>query len=480
MDFTPIDLKARPLPAHLAEHEDDENGWQSGYIKGTDFSLPYNSPWSRRYGNEVAQDLFRGLNCGYFSTPGVAPTLLALKMHAQALCRLIQAIDPTEDPKKIANTDDATNHIAAEADVLPRYDPSEAFDFLDDLDVPYYNDDPSHHKPLTMLLNEVRSRHEAYGATTYHCPFHKAGKPREHGAPAKPYATHQSLIMHANDCLERLDHEFSSSGGILSLLPTNAEHGAADLSAARNSLLGQWLLHTQTLTARLHELERAHGNACLALAGEAHIPHQVLSELGPDGRSGRTTCFPQDKYILVNAGEDAFEHIHLILDKLEATEQERHKVYKELGAVGEAIWQQQRNGVDYARGIVPVTIPTRYYRIMGQGHHTLFVLPAYDNHPGVKYFKELEEKPTIVATPMPTFPARVSEWEKKYDGRVEKAKELELENAQLKAEVVRGQEGLRQLRAEMELLAKRAEGAAHAQVEAQTGKGSRGVSTGRK
>jgi len=440
-----------PVPTHLAEHEDDENAWQPGYVKGTDFSLPYISPWSKIFHTEVGQGLYRHINCGYLSTTGVAPTLVALKQHAQSLCILIQALDPSIDPTVFDAAPKQTPDV--NRDELPKPQLKDAFDFLADITVPYTNDDPHHNKPLTMLLNSVRGRHEAYG-TSYHCPLAEVGPPREKDAPQKPYATHSALAMHANACLERLDHEFSSTGGILSLLPTSEEHDTTDLANCRSSLLGQWLLFSQQLVARLHELELSYANALDALAGEAAIPHQYLSELGPDGRSGREIVYPQDKWVLVNAGDDVFCHVHNILDKQEALVQTREKAYRSQGVLGDQIWKKFRNGAEYARGIIPVTIPTRYYRLAGKGHHTLFVLPAWDNHPGVAYTRELEEKPSIVACVQPKFPIRASELEKKYDERVERAKQTEIENLEMRSEAMGVQEELRTLRAQNEMLAR--------------------------
>src|SRR5690606_30922169 len=125
----------------------------------------------------------------------------------------------------------------------------------------------------------------------YHCPLAEIrprgngnGNGNENGSGAdkqQPYANHHNLVMHANACLERLDHELSSTGGLMSLLPpargaataaTDGSGGSDDLAAARASLLGQWLHFTQSLVGRMHELERAYANALDALAGEAVVP----------------------------------------------------------------------------------------------------------------------------------------------------------------------------------------------------------------
>lgn len=77
----------------------------------------------------------------------------------------------------------------------------------------------------------------------------------------KPYSTHHNLLMHASECLEVLGHEYSATGGIMSLLPTDTTADTVNLRAARNSLVGQWLLFTQHLVARMHELETSYGQS---------------------------------------------------------------------------------------------------------------------------------------------------------------------------------------------------------------------------
>lgn len=432
----------RDVPAHLAEHEDDEHGGQRGYIKGTDFALPYFSQWSRLHEAEVSDGLLRHVNCGYLSTHGVPPTLLALKQHAQSLCILIHALNPTPRSAEIAAGDPAKagrkkrGHATEDA-LAFKYELNDAFDFLCDLTVPYTNDDPSHHVPLTALLNEVRARHEAHG-TAYHCPLAET-RPRAAAEKQRPYANHHALVMHANACLERLDHEFSSTGGLMSLLPTAAGHDndkdddEEELRNARGSLLGQWLLFTQHLVARMHELERAYGNALDALAGEAAVPHQHLAALGPDGRStGREIAYPQDRWVLVNAGDDVFEHIHDLLDREEALVQARERVWRRNGVAGDYAWEHERGGRDYARGIVPVDVTTRYYRLAGRGRNTLFVVPAWACHPGVARTRRAERQPTVVACAPPRFPARATELEKRCEARVAQARRAELDALRLR------------------------------------------------
>ncbi|KAK3906325.1 hypothetical protein C8A05DRAFT_11923 [Staphylotrichum tortipilum] len=381
-------LPTTAVPAHLAEHEDDEQACQRGYVKGTDFALPYCSQWSRLHETEVREGLLRHVNCGYLSTHGAPPTLLALKQHAQSLCLLIHALNPTLKSAEIGGGSSSSRKgkgVARDGDddddnfdinQATQYALNDAFDFLTDLTTPYTNYDPNHHKPLNALINEVRGRTEALGTTTYHCPLATAPPARAKGAPQRPYASHHNLIMHANACLERLDHEFSSTGGLLSLLPppsTTAPTPPAnpnptapftppfpnpDLLNARNTLLGQWLHFTQSLIARQHSLSQSYTSALDLLAGEAAIPAQHLSTLGPDGRAGGG------------------------------------------GGGGGGLGGRAGGG-----------------------------------HSGVAESRDSEGRPTVVAAVAAKFPVRASELEKMFTERVERGERAERENGRVKGEM---------------------------------------------
>ncbi|KAK4199436.1 hypothetical protein QBC40DRAFT_307515 [Triangularia verruculosa] len=442
--------------AHTVDHEDDPYGEQDGYIKGTDFSLPYYSEYSRIYERTVKQGLLRHVNCGYLSTEGVAPTLLALKQHAQSLCILIQQLTPTSGLSEIG--DGSLSRVRASggggSDPLTiKAHLNDAFDFLCDLSTPYTNDDANHNVPLTALLNEVRARDEVKGVS-YHCPFADAPKPRRPGDELKPYATHQNLIMHANACLERLDHEFSTTGGLLSILPTDQE-GRETLNHARNTLLGQWLAYTQHLVTRMHELERSYNNALDALAGEAVIPAQHLSVVGPTAATeGHSIVYPQDKYVLVNAGDDIFQYIHQILDKQEVLLQAQASIANNAGVVSTASVVSEEASVKYTGGVVYVDIPSRFYRLAGQGKNTLFVLPAHDVHPATAHTRLLEASPTVVTSVSPADPSRVTVLEKRYTERIVQAQQDAVDVVQLRRENERQGSELKSLLAEHRNLVK--------------------------
>jgi len=204
---------------HLAEHNEDEGGEQRGYVQATDYSLPYMSRSSRLHWKDVSRDLLRHVNCGYLSTPGVPPTLLALKQHAQSLCILIHMLCPTLCSGEIANgipsntfwgwqgksptllfsTDLKHRREKEKAELKEyildfKYELNDVFDFLSDMTKDYENADPNHHKPLVGLCNEVSSRHEAYG-TKYHCPLAEAQLLGKNETIKPSFNTH-NLVMH--------------------------------------------------------------------------------------------------------------------------------------------------------------------------------------------------------------------------------------------------------------------------------------------
>ncbi|KAL2121441.1 hypothetical protein VTJ04DRAFT_5468 [Mycothermus thermophilus] len=467
------------VPAHLAEHEEDRQAVQRGYIKATDYALPYFSGFSRLHADDVESGLLRHVNCNYLSTFGAAPTLLALKQHAQALCILIHKLSPTLESGEIAaggkpkSQPKSGEEQPEEEDIDPlavRYQLNDAFDFLDDLTRPYENDDPSHHRPLLALINEVRARDEAQGITHYHCPLATAEAPRAPGEKIRPYSSHHNLVMHANACLERLDHEFSPTGGLMSLLPVlnkaetegdaqdldpNLQH--PDLVNARNSLLGQWLHFTQALVARMHDLERAYGAALDLMAGEATIPHEYLSSSTASpvtNNDGRPLIYPQDRWVLAHANDAVFELVHSLLDRQEAIARGRERAFARNGAVSDGAGFADRGGLVY------VDIKTRYYRVSPPGNNnnarnrsTIFVLPAWEQHPGVVQTRIADGQPTIIALPKPKWPARATELEQRYRQQLQRAQKTEMEDARLRVEAAQANSELRFLTAELERLA---------------------------
>jgi len=409
--------------------------------------------------------LLAHVNCSYLSSYGNSPTLTELKQHAQSLIVLIKALTVSTNSAFIDNENLGDWLKDAEA-----FHDGETYDFLNDLNAPYNGPKAphlqTHHAlPLNAVLNTVEIAHLIPTQTACVCaaskkaPLPMTGKPKQlhrghpHGAisgyevireicptrdawqtPHKvsanqvslPYAKHQALIAHANEILELLDHEYSAKGGVLSILPPKEQE--EDRKKAETTLLGQLILHMQRLVIRCHDLERLYANATDAMASEAVIPPQTLSALGPDGRKGRELVYPQDRFVLVNAGEDVFSFLSKEFDKKDIADEEVMRLNLRHGVSGEALWRKI-GGKEYSRGITAIDIVTRYYRIRGsekdgQAIKTIFVIPAHAEHPGVKVTREMEKQPTVVSVVKPAWPERQSILEMKHRADLEEVKKL--------------------------------------------------------
>ena len=414
-------------------------------IPANTFAGNYRSIFTLNDSGSKLLPLLNHVNCSYLSTPGIAPTILQLKQHAQSLVVLIKSLTVSTFPAAIDN-------VNSGVEGMPAFNDGETYDFLNDLTRPYLGPKRPEHQihhnmPLTTLLNVLEEenipgedgkpdRIKLWDV----CPLHHAEK-TPINQPSLPYATHQNLISHANETLELLDHEYSAKGGLLSILPTKLEK--EDREAAESTLLGQLILYIQRLVQRAHDLERCYANAMDVIAGEAIVPHQALSRLGPDGRQPREMVFPQDRFVLVNAGNDLYQFLNDEFEKKERTDEAVMANWKQLGLTGEAIWEN-RGGKEMNRGIVALDVTTRYYRLKGDALKTIFVIPAHQEHPGTSVTRELESKPTVVSVVKPTWPDRVSTWEMKHRGDLEafKTNQLELADLQSQVELMRENEAV--------------------------------------
>ncbi|KAH8795366.1 hypothetical protein BGZ57DRAFT_809938 [Hyaloscypha finlandica] len=371
------------------------------------------------------QLLLANVNCSYLSTYANSPTLTELKQHAQSLIVLIKALSVSTTSAFIdnANLGDWLKDAGSFHD-------GETYDFLNDLNIHYTGPKTlqlqTHHSiPLNAVLNtvEIANGHHshtyrptpAYEVIRNICPLQDA-YPVPPNQVSLPYAKHERLIEHANEILELLDHEYSAKGGLLSIMPPNEQ--VEDRKKAESTLLGQLILHMQLLEIRCHDLERLYANATNAMASEAVIPLQRLSTLGPDGRKGRELVYPQDRFVLVNCGEDVFSFLSKEFDMKDIAEEELMKRDLRNGTTGEALWRE-REGKEYSRGITALDIVTRYYRIRGdekngQAIKTVFIIPAHAEHPGVKVTREMERQPTVVSVVKPLWPERQSILEMKH------------------------------------------------------------------
>ncbi|KAE9371161.1 hypothetical protein N431DRAFT_409601 [Stipitochalara longipes BDJ] len=399
----------------------------TGSIPSTRFASEYKSTFSCEAAIHDPQllPLLAHVNCSYLSTYANSPTLTDLKQHVQSLIVLIKGLTITTNSAYIDNA----NLGPMMEDAVSFHD-GETYDFLNDLnnhyDGPETKQLQTHHgMPLNAALNTVEiaqrrgqtSNVLPVPANEYLrniCPMLDAW-PAAPNQVSLPYAKHESLIKHANEILELLDHEYSAKGGLLSILPPKEQE--EDRKQAETTILGQLILHMQRLVIRCHDLERLYANATDAMASEAVIPAQTLSRLGPDGRKGRELVYPQDRFVLVNCGEDVYSFLSNAFDRKDIQDEEIMRLNLRNGATGEALWRQ-KEGREYSRGITALDVVTRYYRIRGdekagQANKTIFIIPAHAEHPGVKVTREMEQQPTVVAVVKPQWPERQSIMEMK-------------------------------------------------------------------
>ncbi|KAI1142277.1 hypothetical protein F5Y05DRAFT_370321 [Hypoxylon sp. FL0543] len=402
-----------------------------GYIGPTHWAKPYFSNHHHENPSAANSKMLGHVNCGYLSTPGRPPTLEALKQHAQSLTYLISTILPGEIGAEIDNENKPFS-----LDGTGAFEENDAYDWLNNLQEPYDNIDRAHRKPLNSLVNLVKQNSDERGVE-FHCPLTELPVRRAEQysmEPVRPFQTHMTLLMHANECLERLDHEYSALGGLLAILPTDREsvHENPDLPKAKSTLIGQWLLYTQHLVGRMHELEIAYANSLDLLASEAIIPAQHMSIYGPDGRSGREIVFPQDRWVLANAGEDVFNFIHRLLDKKEVYLNHQDKAWIKQDVVGKSLYPEDDNQDEgNLKGIAHVDLSTRFYRLKGSGHGPIFVLPAFADRPNTQYTKEMENRPTVVVLPAPTTPGSTTAWDKSHRGLEKTSQQQNIELSRL-------------------------------------------------
>ncbi|CAG9973872.1 unnamed protein product [Clonostachys byssicola] len=352
------------------------------YLASTIISNPQrridDTPWSTSFecdlidtsnGIFTQEDLrlLAHVNCSYLSS-GKAPTLKSLKQHAQSLAILIKKISVS------------TSHVFI-GDNAPIVE-NEAFDWLADLSKPYENTDASHNIDLHALQNQISSEIEVTGII-HHCPLtirknmgaSARGRPR-----LPPYESGHGLLMHANECLELLDDDFGETGGLLSMLPSNSEADSQQMASARNTLVGQWLIHHQHLAFRQRELEVDLANMTDILAKEASIPHQLVHY--PPQENDQSTE-RQDRYILTNIGDDVTDFIHDLLDKEEAKDQDHLSLCEARGV----------HSRGHVKGIVQQDVTSRVSRIKGHGRKSpIFILPCSEQHPGVRATRKVERK----------------------------------------------------------------------------------------
>ncbi|PVH82039.1 hypothetical protein DL98DRAFT_620797 [Cadophora sp. DSE1049] len=466
MDFLPTQHDSASDPRHVVFDDDDDSEdyddvvrvnpvsedkkkhpeKQLSYIAPTRFAQAYKSIFIQKPESKKVKDLTPYVNCSYLSTTSKIPTLLELKQHAQSLVILIKSITMAQQGGLIDNENSGVMGAYPFSDGL-------TFDFLNNLREPYAGPKnpalmAAHQKQLTSLANVITSEfqpmpehRDEYGNMQPPanrviiqdvCPLHYVEDSVDNTTYGQPYATHQALIAHANEVLEMIDHEYSAVGGLLGILPKVEQK--EQRAKAESTLLGQLILYVTRLVQRIHDLERLYANSLDCLATESVVPHQALSALGPDGRKPREVVYPQDRFVLVNAGDNVWQYLNSEFEYREEIDERVAANYKKHGVAGEAIWEQ-RGGKEMSRGITAIDITTRYYRLRGDPLKTIFIIPAHGEHPGTKATRKMETEPTVVAVVKPVWPERISEWEKKHRAELEELKVLRNQFRASQAEV---------------------------------------------
>jgi hypothetical protein len=360
-------------------------------IPANSFAGAYRSGFTKEDYNEPLFPLLEHVNCSYLSSPrNRAPTLLNLKQHAQALTVLIRHLS-------ISTTSGTINNGKGE------FKDNEAFDWLNDLETPYTNEEQDHNKGLTSVLNKLRHGLKPAAEVGDEmeqrdiCPMEQVHTHDIESQKILPFAAHYTLAKHANEILERLDHEFSSHGGLLGMLPMHEDDKEA-VRLGENTILGQMIAFIRALVLRIHEIEIAYAQALDIVAGEAVVPRELLSEVGAVGRLPTVETLMQDQFIMCTVKS---EHNSWLKRKFEENEQTEPDLDR----------------------MTYVELPTRYYRLKGRGvEKTVFIVPQWE---GNAMTRAMEQRPTVIQVTKPQYPVRVTEWEEKHKAEYQRLTSIE-------------------------------------------------------
>ena len=299
---------------------------------------------------------------------------MELKKHAQSICLLLSTLQAGD-----------LAHESSFESTVPILRPSPTFDFLDDLYTPYANASPLHHLPLPSVLNTLP-------------PL----TPKHHYAPGSPSCAVlktaeetgdvNTLMAHVNENLEMLDHRFSAQGGLLALLPLHGKNG----TESERGIFGQWLHYTQALVGRVAELEREVVLMRELLGGERVTP-SVRGRSTAGGKAARELVFPQDRYILAGLSDSLWAQLNEELDitaqmaaaqEWRAGEQLRPRRWS-----GECLDGRVEDRGEGRDAVSWVEVTSRIFRVQGQ--ESVFVIPAWDLHPGAEAVRKIENQPLV-------------------------------------------------------------------------------------
>ena len=332
---------------------------------------------------------FAHLPCSLIANSSAPPpTVLALKQHIKALCQLLCELEPATP---------ADEPFESGGKGLP----GPTFDFLNDLQIPYESDDPAENRPVTSLANQHPSAAEYYASASKSC-FPTSDPAQTCPLDLDPASrTIAHTRAHANKLLTYLDNRHASTGGILSMTSS---------TATAHTLLGQWLLYTSRLVVRLAELEREVVNLREVLGNEALVAgvraHASQNQNGES--SAREMLFPQDRYVLAGLSDALWLRITEALS-ISAEEAIDREIDTGVGMVrGSGPFETTSAGTEsdsetdqeqarYGNVVSWVETTARLYRV--RGHETVFVIPAWDMHPGAKAVREVERGPLVMSVP---------------------------------------------------------------------------------
>jgi hypothetical protein len=146
--------------------------------------------------------------------------------------------------------------------------------------------------------------------------------------------------------------------------------------------------------------------------------------------------------VLVNAGDDVWQYLNNEFQIKEAAADEAELKAREQGISGEALWET-KEGKDSARGITTLDVMTRYYRLRNDSLDTVFIIPAYHEHPGTRVTRDIEAQPTVVSVVKPVWPERASVLEMKHRDDMKELKLLRQQNDLLQIEANNATESMK-------------------------------------
>ena len=201
-----------------------------------------------------------------------------------------------------------------------------------------------------------------------------------------------TLMAHANENLELLDHRFASQGGLLALRRSDGENG----TEGEMGIFSQWLRYTHSLVDRVAELEREVA-VMRELLGGGHMAPGVRGQSRAGTSGARILVFPQDRYVLAGLNESTWERLNEELDvtaeMAAARDQRAGEKLRSRGWSAEDLIDGL-GGETAGQNLVSwVEVTSRVFRVKGQ--ESVFVIPAWDVHPGAEAVRKIENQPLV-------------------------------------------------------------------------------------